>query len=231
MARRRSPDPARAPMPMRKDALANREALLDAASVVFAREGYRRASVREICARAGVNVGAITRHFGGKEAIYREVIVRSGRSLVEKERCPRLEDFPSPADALRGWMGFHLRLVLIRKPADPIAGPMFMREFMEPTDAMSDLARLIIAPVRSELVRIVAALLGEGAPRATIESATTFIHGVCVFQAIGAPLLARIGRPSPANERGIAHLLDTLHPFALGGIRALKRSSPREHEG
>lgn len=51
-----------------------RQALLDHAADVIAESGYAGASVREITCRASVNQAAINYHFGGKEALYREVL-------------------------------------------------------------------------------------------------------------------------------------------------------------
>ena len=51
-----------------------RQALLDHGTDVFAESGFDRASVREITRRATVNQAAINYHFGGKEALYREVL-------------------------------------------------------------------------------------------------------------------------------------------------------------
>ena len=51
-----------------------RERLLEAAGEVFAQKGFREATIREICARAGANIAAINYHFGGKERLYAEVL-------------------------------------------------------------------------------------------------------------------------------------------------------------
>jgi len=51
-----------------------RQALLDHATEAFAENGFDRASVRDITGRATVNQAAINYHFGGKEALYREVL-------------------------------------------------------------------------------------------------------------------------------------------------------------
>ncbi len=52
---------------------ATASALIDAALDLFARHGYDGASVRAITGRAGANLGAITYHFGSKQALYEAV--------------------------------------------------------------------------------------------------------------------------------------------------------------
>src|SRR5262245_56728848 len=54
--------------------LPTRDRLLEVAAEVFAEAGYREATIRDICARAGANVAAVNYHFGGKEELYRAVI-------------------------------------------------------------------------------------------------------------------------------------------------------------
>lgn len=69
------PRPNAQPRP--RNALATRMAILEAARVIFAREGFDNAGVREIAARAGVNLALISRYFGGKEGLFRAVLIQT----------------------------------------------------------------------------------------------------------------------------------------------------------
>ncbi len=51
-----------------------REQLLEAGRRLFAARGYEGTSVRDLTAAAGANLGAVTYHFGSKQALYEAVI-------------------------------------------------------------------------------------------------------------------------------------------------------------
>ncbi len=62
-----------------------RSRLLGAAADLFAKHGYRGASVRGICDLARANPGAVSYHFGGKKQLYRTVLRRAASSLFQFE--------------------------------------------------------------------------------------------------------------------------------------------------
>jgi AcrR family transcriptional regulator len=60
------------------------ESLLHAGQELFAEHGYDGASIRAITSRAGANLGAVTYHFGSKEALYHAVIESKIRPVRER---------------------------------------------------------------------------------------------------------------------------------------------------
>jgi AcrR family transcriptional regulator len=76
-----------------KQDLSTRFRLLATARSVFAQRGFDGASVREITGTAGVNLGAITYHFGSKQGLYDAVMEEAFRPLLEGlARAPERAD-------------------------------------------------------------------------------------------------------------------------------------------
>src|SRR5262249_57097394 len=76
-----------------------RQRVLDAASELFAAQGFHGTTVREIAQRAGVNLAAGNYHFGSKRALYLEVLRAHFKHLQAdlRERGAA----PSPAELAR----------------------------------------------------------------------------------------------------------------------------------
>lgn len=85
-----------APRPLRADARANREKVLDAARAAFEEVGPD-VNLREIARRAGVGPGTIHRHFPTKEALFGAIITARFAELTELAR--RLRTGHEPGDA------------------------------------------------------------------------------------------------------------------------------------
>jgi AcrR family transcriptional regulator len=73
-----------------------RQALIEAATTVFAEKGFEGGSVRLITQKAEANQAAINYHFGGKEGLYREVLRGALHafdefSLIDESRLPEMD--------------------------------------------------------------------------------------------------------------------------------------------
>ncbi len=111
-----------------------RERLIEAARQLFARDGFEAASVRDITAKAGANLGAITYHFGTKEALYHAVIERFAVPIADEiaviaaETGPPLERLGRAVRAFMAHIWSHPempRLIMREMAADrPLPDPV-----------------------------------------------------------------------------------------------------------
>jgi AcrR family transcriptional regulator len=113
--------PPSAPRQPRKDAVANRERLLDAATELIRREG-ERVPIADIALRAGVGVGTLYRHFATREELLGALALRSFDLAVTNARAAA--DHPGRAlDGIRAFLTATLRdrerfvLPLVAPPA------------------------------------------------------------------------------------------------------------------
>ena len=57
--------------------------ILDAAALLFAEKGYRNTSLREVAALVGIREPGLYRHFKNKEELYRQVLERALRPILD----------------------------------------------------------------------------------------------------------------------------------------------------
>lgn len=74
--------------------------LVEAATSLFAENGFRGASVRDICNLAGANPGAVSYHFGGKRQLYRTVLRQAIETLASQVAGTSSEPEPTLARIL-----------------------------------------------------------------------------------------------------------------------------------
>jgi AcrR family transcriptional regulator len=84
----------RAPQLRRRDAEATKQALLDAARKCFGHGAYDQVGLRDIAARAKVDVALIARYFGSKEDLFAAAIATEKRPPPPTDLPPRSEFGP-----------------------------------------------------------------------------------------------------------------------------------------
>ena len=132
--------------------ISTRQSILDAAVTEFWEHGYRGASVRDICARAGASSNAITYHFGSKEKLYQEILDRfaamqleqaqaalSGELRSQEEFEIRLEMFL--AQLLEAYLQDRESLLITLREFEqllPQSDESAIRELVEPSHSLSN---------------------------------------------------------------------------------------------
>lgn len=200
--------------------------LIRAAGEVFARDGFRSATVREICRRAGAHLGAINYHFRDKEGLYAAVIDYSHRSAVATYPADAgLPDNASPEERLRCFIrAFLLRLLDEGIPA--WHGQLMAREIAAPTGALGQLAQGSIRNQYIVLVDILGDLLGEGQMAPGEESERLFlaamsIVGQCLHHFTARRVIAAL-RPHRFDPTDIEQIAAHITCFSLAGLRACR---------
>lgn len=87
-----------------------RSRILQAASEVFVEKGFRKTTVRDICAAADANVAAINYHFGDKKRLYGQVLEMWMHEFVEAGEPTRgITPESTPKERLRAYVRSELR--------------------------------------------------------------------------------------------------------------------------
>src|SRR5437773_2399882 len=135
--------------------LKTRQRLLEVAGAVFAEQGFKCATVREICKRAGANVAAINYHFGDKQGLYSQTLRYWVRESLEKYP-PDLgvENSASPEQKLFAFIRSFLWRIFDRgRPS--WYGRLMAREMIEPTHAFDACIEETMRPLSNRLHEII----------------------------------------------------------------------------
>lgn len=196
--------------------------LLEAAGEIFAEFGYRAATVRQICEKAGANVAAVNYYFGDKEGLYLAVL----RSVPDAHavKYPSRRGLNADVTAEQ-----RLRIYvesLLHRVYDPGRpgwhAKIIARELAEPTRALDSLLEEVARPLHQELTAIVGQLLGSACDDA-VRLCSLSIMGQCVYYHHARAVLARLYPVQSYGSDDIARLADHISEFSLAGLRAFAR--------
>lgn len=199
--------------------------LIKAAGEVFAERGFRSATVREICRRAGTPLGAMNYHFRDKRGLYAAVLEHSHRSAMEKyPRKLGLSGGETPAEKLRSFVHtFLLRILDKGVPAWHMK--LMAQEISDPTDVLDQVVESSVRPLYRYLVSIISELLNEDKPPEVEERDEIFlcamsIVGQCLHYHTGRRVIATLHQKifAPDDAERIA---DHITRFSLAGIREI----------
>lgn len=201
-----------------------RQRLLEAAGLVFAEQGFRAATVRDICRRAGANVAAVNYHFGDKHHLYAAVLEHALQVAFDRHPSDGGIEPEAPAEArLEAFVrAFMFRLLGDGGPA--WLGRIMAREMIEPTDALDDLVERVHKPLFERLRAIVAELCGPQAPARAVLLCTQSIVAQCVFYRHAQAVIQRMQHERPPIDELAAHITR----FSLAALRECANASHAE---
>jgi AcrR family transcriptional regulator len=199
-----------------------RERLVAAAGAVFARDGFHKAGVREICETAGgANVASIKYYFGDKIGLYREVIHAAMRDLQSKR--PVLTEGPTAEETLANWLRQFLELTLIHRHNHPYAGRIMKHELREPTEILDEIVQTVIGPIHKELAKVLARVTGLQASSSANRQMAALVLSMCANLETSRPVLERLGARFPTDPAAVAGFATEITNFVLYGVTGGKK--------
>jgi AcrR family transcriptional regulator len=192
--------------------------LLEAAGEVFAEQGFRRATIRDICSRAGANIAAVNYHFGDKEKLYIAVLRHwLGEAL---HNFPPDGGLPPTAPAPQRLHAF-VRSWLHRMLGEGIPawhGKLMAREMSEPTAGFNVIFSESAQPMSQRLHGIVRELIGPDATDRDVRNCAMSIAGQCCFYRHAHEMIIRLHPDHRPQD--IEHLADHITRFSLAALNA-----------
>ena len=199
-----------------------RNKLLDAAGQVFAEHGFKAATVREICARAGANVALVNYHFGDKKKLYEAVLMHSLGSIGPEVRALK-SDLP-PTEVFRETVLATARRIL--RPGRPTWHFQLMtHEMMQPTGALKKIIDEVMRPIYDRSRAVIAILLGLPADDEKTRLCAHSVISQIVHYAQGKPVNALIWPELELTPERIEQIGNHIADFSLAYLTSAGNSS------
>lgn len=212
-----------------------REVILDHAERLFAERGFHGTSIRDITERAGLRLASVNYHFGSKENLFRDVLMRRA-VVLNQQRLTRLE--PLERRAARGSRARDLRA--LREVVEAFVVPVaelalssagYRRYFALIAQVSSSRlpALALVAehfnPVAERFVAALARIYGK-AERTRLLYAYQLLLGTTLFAFSGNQRVEALARPGQHLD-GPQQLAQSVIEFATPGVHALLSGKAR----
>jgi AcrR family transcriptional regulator len=193
--------------------------LLEAAGEVFAEQGFKAATVREILKRAGIgNIAAINYYFGDKETLYAEAVKTAFRGPSAPAALP--DSWPpgtAPADKLREFIrAFAADLISDHGP--PWRMQLVARELTQPTAGCAAFVRDYARPRFEALCGILRELLPPGTSEEKCHLTAISIIGQVIHHRCARTIIAQLVGPEEASTYDAARLGEHIAEFSLAAL-------------
>jgi len=198
-----------------------RKKILLAGIKIFARKGYRDATVREICKQAGsANINSIGYYFGSKELLYREIL-----ELIFAEYDRRkAPDVPgmTPEQKLKAFILSFCTMLYQEDVFGSDLSAIFVSEMTRPSPFMAEMVDKYNRPRVARHLGIIREILGKGAADEDVRDCLISISGQLLYYSFAWPVFSRLFpdySTAAAHEKWAEHV----YTFSMGGIDACKK--------
>ena len=196
--------------------------IIEAAEYLFALQGYRQTSMREITARADVNLASVNYHFGSKKNLIQAVLKRYFDVMM-----PQIDEALAKLVPSVGRKGVEQVLQNLKGPllnlnaVQPDGTEMFVQLLGKGyTESQGHLRRFIMGNY-GETVQTILAMLRTALPAIPADELFWRLHfaiGSFVFSMASSQALKDIAKADYQQDIDIADVIEHLFPFVAQGI-------------
>jgi len=199
-----------------------RRRLLDAARQLFARDGYEGASVRDITRRARANLGAVTYHFGSKEALYHAVFAEFAEPF-KRHVAAAVEDGGSALDRIEAIV----RAFFHHIESHPEMPPLLLRQLSS--------GRPVPPPMAEAMrynVALIVGTIAAGQREGTIRAGEPLLLALGVisqpvYLAVAAPVIKRVAGVDTKSPELRERVIETVAATVRAGLAGPGAPPPR----
>lgn len=194
------------------------ELILEAAGEIFAEQGFRKTTVREICKCSRVNLAAINYYFGDKEQLYLACL--KYYQSIAAQKVPinfGINTTDSPKEKLSTFIHTFI-FRLLEEGKQTLFGKLLAHEFIEPTGALDVLIEESIKPSFLLLSSIVREVLGNNCADPEVELCTMSILGQCLYFRNAQPIIFRLRNKDAYSEKDIKEIAEHIINFSLKAL-------------
>jgi AcrR family transcriptional regulator len=201
-----------------------RTRILDAAEELFMLHGFEGTSMRQLTAKAGVNLAAVNYHFGSKDALI-EAVFRRRLDPMNTARIAALDELEaagrplSPDTIIRAFVGEGLRMIEDTRTGGRNFIRLLGRTYTEPAKPIRVLIGQLYAPAMARYKAAFERALPQ-MPREELVWRMHFMFGTLAYTLAATDTVQLIAGCKPEDRYDAQLLEDRLTAFLAAGLTA-----------
>jgi len=195
--------------------------ILEAAGHVFAETGFQAAKVRDICARAGVNLAAVNYHFGDKLGLYNEVLRYAACAAGAATFNPVLPGRTLESKLRAFVLGLLQQMYGEDRPAWPVR--LMTHELAQPTPAFDGVVDQVMRPKHEAIRALVGGVIGRPPDHRQTRLCAQSIMGQIILYAHGREVLKRLWPDLRFTPETLEEIAGHIASFSSAALKSLAR--------
>ncbi|MBX3416198.1 MAG: CerR family C-terminal domain-containing protein [Pirellulaceae bacterium] len=208
-----------------------KQKILDSAGPIFAKNGYQKATVRDISEAAGVNLASINYYFGDKEKLYTELLLLAREKMGGGLSFPNLNSENSPTELLERFVTVLLRKLGIGEEPDWQI-QLLVNEFLQPSSSSREIVEGYFRPYFESLLEIIDQLAGTGLNREDRLRLGFSVIGQCLHYRLAGPMISMLaGEDEAQGAFGLEKISHHIARFSIAAICGFNKISEPNPSG